>query len=534
MEPVQHDCLLPGPRRLPDGAPRLFLGRRIIAAGGGCDAPEWRVDADPWLGAATSLVLVASADVESSERLLGHVCSRYPGSLSEEELRGRNVLAFTGGDLARMRAELLAAAPLESAGFAFARPVLTPAGNWRLLVHDWYLVGDDDYHARSEIGIDLPPRAVAAAMKRATESQSAVVLVHSHPASDPTPSSRDRRGESVLVPALRARTPTAPVARLILSPSSLSAAVLTDAGIDEHLEVVEVGSQLRTYGASSLTDGTEERFDRQVRAFGTDGQAVLRRLSVAIIGLGGTGSVAAQQLAHLGVSNFLLLDPEVVEETNLSRVVGARPDDVGKSKVDVAATMIRGINPEACVTAKKADVRDKDILRSVLDVDVFFCCTDSQGSRAALTQFAYQYLLPGFDVGVVIHATEGHVTHVSGRVQMLTPGVACLMCGSILDPELVRRELLTDEARAADRYIVGGAVPQPAVISINSAATSLAVTMLLSAVTGVPLAARSLRLRLEAGIVSPVQTTASSRCPWCSEHGAMARGDSWPMPGRAG
>jgi hypothetical protein len=102
----------------------------------------------------------------------------------------------------------------------------------------------------------------------------------------------------------------------------------------------------------------------------------------------------------------------------------------------------------------------------------------------------------------------------------------------VLDPEAVRRDLLTDAARAADPYIVGGVAAQPAVVSINSATTSLAVTMLLSAVTGVPVAARHQRLRLESGIVSAIQTTPAENCPWCSRHGAFAHGDAWPMPGR--
>jgi molybdopterin/thiamine biosynthesis adenylyltransferase len=476
---------------------------------------------------------VALANVEPGERLLDHLRSRSPGSLLEKKLRARNQLVFAGPELKCLRTNLLAASPLESAAFVFARPVRTPSGKWRLVVHDWYMISDDDYAVRSEVGIDLPPRVVAVAMKRAKESQSAVVLVHSHPGIDPTPSPRDRRGESVLVPAFRRWIPAAPIARLILSPQRLSAAVLTDAGLDEDLEVTEVGAQIRNSNHSDDTRRSEQRFDRQVRAFGDEGQASLAEFSVSIVGLGGTGSVIAQQLAHLGISKFLLVDPDNLDETNLNRVVGSRLDDVGTPKVDVAAAMIHRINPDAHIIVNKGDVRDQPIVRELLNTDFFFCCTDSQGSRAVLTQFAYQYVVPGIDMGVAIYASEGNVSHISGRVQMLAPGLPCLLCASVLDPERVRRELLTDEARSADKYIIGDVVPQPAVISINSAACSLAVTMFLSAVAGIPVMSRHQRLRLESGIVSPVETRASDHCPWCSQGGAMARGDSWPMPGRS-
>jgi hypothetical protein len=194
--------------------------------------------------------------------------------------------------------------------------------------------------------------------------------------------------------------------------------------------------------------------------------------------------------------------------------------------------LIASVNPAARVHTLQADVRDRVTARAVLDVDVFFCCTDSQGSRALLSQLACQYSLPGFDVGVAIHVGEEGVEHVSGRVQMLGPTLPCLLCCGVLDSEAVRRDLLSEEARALDQYIVGAPTPQPAVISINSAASSLAVTMFLAAVTGVPVATRNQRLRLESGLVSRVEIHPRPDCPLCSPSGASARGDSWPMPGR--
>ena len=55
----------------------------------------------------------------------------------------------------------------------------------------------------------------------------------------------------------------------------------------------------------------EERFDRNIRFFGKQGQARLRSASVAIVGVGGLGLHVAQQLAHLGVGALTLIDDEV-------------------------------------------------------------------------------------------------------------------------------------------------------------------------------------------------------------------------------
>ena len=122
----------------------------------------------------------------------------------------------------------------------------------------------------------------------------------------------------------------------------------------------------------------------------------------------------------------------------------------------------------------------------IADTDFVFCCTDSHGSRAVLNQTAYQYLVPAIDMGVAIITQKGQITDIAGRSQMLAPGLGCLMCGDLLNPEAIRVDLLTDFERAADPYIVGAHEPAPAVISVNATISSISVTMFLAAVTGIP------------------------------------------------
>lgn len=346
------------------------------------------------------------------------------------------------------------------------------------------------------------------------------------------PSLRDLAGEAQLLPAVRRRVPDIPHARLIISPNDVHAALFAADGSEESLEVWDVGEDLTRFDAADIggRGAVDEAFDRQVRAFGAEGQHRLAGLTVGIVGLGGTGSVVTQQLAHLGIGAFILLDLDHLERTNLNRVVGTQAGDLGRPKVEIARDMVLTVNPDARIATSVADVADAASARVLLDADVVLCCTDSQGSRYVLSQLAYQYLLPIIDMGIVIQTGAGGVSHVSGRVQMLAPGLPCLLCTGVLDAEAVRRDLLTAGARAADPYIVGAPTPQPAVISINSAAASLAVTMMLSVTTGIPVAARHQRLRLETGVVTRVDATPQPSCPVCEA--ALACGDSWPMPGR--
>jgi molybdopterin/thiamine biosynthesis adenylyltransferase len=273
-------------------------------------------------------------------------------------------------------------------------------------------------------------------------------------------------------------------------------------------------------------------YDRQVQVFGIQVQKRLSSLRIGIVGLGGTGSMVAEQLAHLGIQRFVLVDPDVIELSNLNRVVGASGGDIARPKVDVAAELIRRVQPSASAEKIIDSVNKNSVLMRLRELDAIFCCTDSHGSRHLLNELAYRFLVPCFDCGVVIAASDGQVTHVSGRAQMLAPGLACLTCSQLLDPEQVRRDLMADYERALDPYILGNSVPQPAVISLNGSIVSLAVTMFLGAFGGLPIAARHQRLNAIQGTVRVIDSTPIEGCISCSAAGGLAVGSSWPLPGR--
>jgi molybdopterin-synthase adenylyltransferase len=140
-------------------------------------------------------------------------------------------------------------------------------------------------------------------------------------------------------------------------------------------------------------------------------------------------------------------------------------------------------------------------------------------------------LVPVPTLGVRIEVTESAVD-IFGRVQMLAPEQPCLVCSGVLDPALVRRDLMNDFERQQDPYISGALVAQPAVISVNTTMAGLAVTMFLAAVTNLDLKPRYQLYRARNGTVRSVMAEADPECVVCSTHGAYKRGDSWPLPGR--
>jgi len=436
-------------------------------------------------------------------------------------------VVMTVETLAGLRAEMLAQRD-ESCAVLFGRAVTQDGKLVRLVVREVEWPQPKDYSDRTEITAQLRPEFVAQVTQRARRTGESLVFVHSHPFGLNKFSPIDDDGEKKLAEFLAGRTPERIHCAMLVTPDAVLARRL---GGDEELTVVGVGATL-DWGTRNVGVTEDPHFDRQERVFGAAGQTRLRKLRIGIVGLGGTGAIVLEQLAHLGVSDFLLIDPDVVEPTNLNRLVGASPADVGKRKVDVAAAQANRINPLARVHAMAGSVLLASVAEQLADVDFVFGCTDSHGSRAVLNQLAYQYLVPLIDMGVIIVTAAGRVSHIAGRTQMLAPGLSCLLCGNLLNPEAVRVDLLTEFERNADPYVVGAHEPAPAVISLNSTMASMAVTMFLSAVVGVPSSARLLNYNAMTGACRPGAADRHPTCIVCSPRGALARGPEWNLPAR--
>lgn len=443
-----------------------------------------------------------------------------------------NQIIFPQSQGNELRKSLLSS-ELESAAIVLARPVELKNGEWRLLALETHIPDSWSYSSRESDFIELRPDFLVPLIKKARVAQLSIILVHTHPWDGHVQPSRvDRSGERLLFPTFFRRVPGVPHGRLIIGKQDYSAALFTDNCDNESaLEVLNVGESIVSLERKSSDSDQDAIFERQIRAFGDDGQRALRAMRVGIVGVGGTGSVVAQQLAYLGVNQFTLVDDDTIENTNLNRVIGASLADVGAPKVGVVSANIKGIRPKSKVTLINDTIYKRDVVRKLLGLDVLFCCTDSHGSRAILSQLAYQYFMPVIDMGVRINAKEGKVSHITGRIQMLSPGLPCLICSELLDSEQVRRDLLSDAERQVDRYILGTQERQPAVVSINSTVASLAVSMLLSAVTGIPLRGRYLLYRGEVGTVKVVSAEQNANCVICSKEGVFGRGDSTRLPG---
>jgi len=400
------------------------------------------------------------------------------------------------------------------------------------------VVPDAAYAERKAGRFRLEPSYVAEVALRAAAGGRTLVVAHSHPFGRHVPrfSAIDDRMHRLLVPALLRQVP-GPIASLVWSPGGWDGLLWDDAGTPHEIARVRVvGMHLELLRTGELAEGENAAYDRQIRAFGQPVQDALGSLRVGIVGLGGTGSLAAEWLAHMGVRDFLLVDPDRLEASNLSRVTGSRPDDVAQDptleKVASAERMIRAIAPRARIETRAGDVVRCDALRRVATCDVVLSCTDSHASRAVLNVLAYQYAIPLLDVGTLLRGDRGAVTGAWIDVRRAGPGTACLRCQDAIDSSRVTDELLSPAERQqmqAFGYVPGTPMPAPSVLPLNALGVSLLCLRVLDLL--VPWLSWADRVTVEARALDVLQRESQSRdgCEICSDSALWGRADDLPL-----
>ncbi|WP_163858739.1 tRNA threonylcarbamoyladenosine dehydratase [Paenibacillus elgii] len=93
------------------------------------------------------------------------------------------------------------------------------------------------------------------------------------------------------------------------------------------------------------------QFSRTELAIGPEGLEVMKNSTVAVLGIGGVGSIAAEALARTGVGRIIMIDKDVVDITNVNRQIHALMTTVGQPKAELMRDRILQINPECDAVA---------------------------------------------------------------------------------------------------------------------------------------------------------------------------------------
>ena len=129
----------------------------------------------------------------------------------------------------------------------------------------------------------------------------------------------------------------------------------------------------------------EEKFSRTEMLIGEDGIKKLEDAKVAVFGIGGVGSFVCEGLARSGLGNFILIDYDKVDESNINRQIIATTKTVGKYKVDLMKERILEINPNANVeTHKEFYLADSETDIITKDLSYAVDCVDTIMAKIAI------------------------------------------------------------------------------------------------------------------------------------------------------
>ncbi len=379
----------------------------------------------------------------------------------------------------------------EVAGVLSARAV-EGSGSLTLLGRELAWAPAEAYVDRAPDGLSLRSTGWLPAARAAIADGCVAIFVHTHPNGEPSFSAHDDRVDASLLETFTGFGAAGRYASFVVAGSPRqprpAGRVYPMAGPPVMVDKFRVvGDRMQVLLGGSAATPDLETFDRQIRVFGPLGQQVLAALQVAVVGAGGTGSAAAEQLARLGVGSLTLVDDDIVTEATPTRGYGMTVPDIGRPKAEVLADHLRRIGLGTQVNVVTRPMQDLHACDSIQHADVVLCCVDGHGARLVLNRWAYAHLAPVLDSAVLVSAGDGRIGGIDGRVTWLSPGAACLLCRGRVDPALAYAEMLRPDERkrlAGEGYAREAETAQPAVVTLTSLIASLATTELLQRLFG--------------------------------------------------
>ena len=247
-----------------------------------------------------------------------------------------------------------------------------------------------------------------------------------------------------------------------------------------------------------------DRFDRQERLFGSEGQKHIREAHVGIVGLGGLGSLVVQSLAMLGVGSMTFIDQDIVDGSNLNRLIGATAKDILARihKVDIMKRMVNSIDARIHTRPIRTELRTVEALAALKESTCIFGCVDHDGPRLVLTELCAAYEIPYIDLASEV--IPGTPFCYGGRIFTSIDDKGCLSCYGEISTDEVQQYLESEEMRDTRRAIYGVeeenlADSGPSVITLNTVVAGHAVTEFMVLTTGLREPSRLLTYRGDLG-----------------------------------
>lgn len=408
-------------------------------------------------------------------------------------MNSRVSVRMTGGQHERLMAHLLPGDGKEAVAVLLAGRRADEERHV-LCVRELILIPHNECFERAVDLIRWPTTRLEERLEFATQKNLAIIKIHSHPTGFDKFSLRDDGADEELFGSVFGWMDTDdPHASMVMLPGGriFGRAVFPNSRLQELSLVSVAGDDLKFWFPQQGGGKLVEAMRRNEQAFGRGTMDLFRRLRIGVVGCSGTGSPVIEQLARLGVGELVLVDPQVIEDKNLNRIINSTAEDSKQQrpKVEVLKRAIDAMDFKTHVLPLQADLNQPNVVRELATCDVLFGCVDSLDGRQLLNRIATFYSIPYFDVGVRLVADgQGGVSHICGSVHYLQPdGSSLLSRGLITEPRLRAEAMRRDNPEHYQEmlklgYIAGVDDDRPAVLPVNMLFGSLAVNEFLARV----------------------------------------------------
>jgi hypothetical protein len=297
----------------------------------------------------------------------------------------------------------------------------------KLLACDLIAVPYEACVRRTENFLSWPGSYVEKAIERAEAAGLSILAVHSHPGGLFAFSDLDAASDELLLPALFHGMDAVAGSAIMLPDGAKRGRLYGADKITRPIDLISmIGDDLRFWWQQDVRAGTSPK--RPV-AFTSGMTEWLGRLSVCIIGLSGTGSVVAEQLARLGFGEIIVIDFDRIELRNLNRILNATIADAkaGRLKVEMFASAVRHYRAGCDVQCVPSSIATSDAVLAACEADILFSCVDTAEGRHIADRLAAYCAMPLIDLGVSIPTRRGwgderEIAEVCGRIDYVFPG----------------------------------------------------------------------------------------------------------------
>lgn len=410
-----------------------------------------------------------------------------------------NLVSVTGAELRlagfqhdRLQSDLFSADGMEKVSIGLCGR-LAHATRQTLLLHEVHSVPAEAYIDRSPEHVTWKTEWMIPLLEKAVRKNLSVMKFHSHPGGFGHFSRLDDESDRRLFKSLHGWFDKDILhgSAVILPGGRFFGRTVDVAGDFTPIRKIAVaGDDILCWDEPDERAAPPEFALRHAQLFGSATTMLLKRLSVAIVGCSGTGSIVVELLARLGIGRIVLIDPDRVEEKNLNRILNTGYQDVlGECyKVDVLSDAVKRMGIGTEIETYPVNICDSPAaVKAAASCDVLFGCVDKHEGRLLLNKIASFYLMPYFDLGVRADADgTGNVSYVGGAIHYVQPGKSSLLSRRAISLETARAEYMKRKDPAGyaqqleEKYIRGVREDRPAVISLNAQAASMAVNEFLA------------------------------------------------------